>query len=269
MEKIIVRNFKDEDIGEIVRIFGDYNVKFAGFIPRTPEVWKYLILDRPGLSKKGIFVAELDEKVVGYVVVGFKKMGGAKVATIYELCAKNMVIASELLNVASNHAQEYNADYVLVQPPPTHSAIPKCLRRCDFVKINEPATKIMVTLINPAKILEKLVDAFNERKKEDKSLERLVKNDKKLLVKVDGNYITIHVKGGKIRVKPGKEEANVTLEMTSYNFLRIFLGLTSPLRAYFTRKVKIKGILPNIAIFRLIKALQPGYDFYFPLTEHF
>ncbi len=269
MENIVVRNFKDEDVDEIVRIFEDYHMKFAGFIPRTPEVWKYLILDRPGLSKDGIFVAQLDEEVVGYTVVGFKKMGGAKVATIYELCAKNMVITSKLLEVANNYAHEYDADYILVQPPPTHSAIQKCLRQCDFVKINEPATKIMVTLINPAKILEKLADVFNERKKKDKSLKKLVKNDRKLLIKVDENYSTIHVQGGKIRVRSGKEKANVTLEMTPYNFLRIFLGLTSPFRAYLTRKVKIRGILSDITIFRLIKALQPGYDFYFPLTEHF
>lgn len=269
MEKIIVRNFKDEDAEEITKIFENFHVKFAGFIPRTPEIWKYLILDRPGVPKDGIFVAQLDEKVVGYAVVGFKKMQGAKVATIYELCAKNMVIVSKLLKVANNYAHQYNADYILVQPPPTHSAIHKCLRQCDFVKINEPATKIMVTLINPAKILEKLAEVFDERKKKNDSLKKLVKNDGKLLIKVDENYVTIHIQKGKIRVRPGQEKANVTLEMTPYNFLRIFLGLTSFSKAYLTRRVKIKGILSNITIFKLIKALQPGYDFYFPLTEHF
>ena len=269
MENIIVRNFKDEDIEEMVRIFEDYHTKFAGFIPRTPEIWKYLILDRPGLSKDGIFVAQLDEEVVGYTVVGFKKMGGAKVATIYELCAKNMDITSKLLEAANNYAHQYNADYILVQPPPTHSTIHKCLRQCGFIKINEPATKIMVTLINPAKLLEKLAEVFNERQKKECSLKKLVKNDRKLLIKVDENHITIHIKEGKIRVRPGKEKANVTLEMTSYNFLRMFLGLTSLFRAYLTRKVKIKGISSNITIFKLIKALQPDYDFYFPLTEHF
>lgn len=269
MENIVVRNFKDEDIGEMVRIFEDYHTKFAGFIPRTPEIWKYLILDRPGVPKDGIFVAQLGEEVVGYTVVGFKKMGGAKVATIYELCAKSIDITSKLLEVANNYAHEYTADYILAQPPPTQSAIHKCLRQHDFVKIDEPATKIMVTLINPAKILEKLADVFNDRKKKDDSLKKLVKNNRKLLIKVDENYITIHVQGGEIGVRPGREKANVTLEMTPYNFLRIFLGLTSPFRAYLTRRVKIRGILSNITIFRLIKALQPGYDFYFPLTEHF
>jgi putative sterol carrier protein len=269
VEKTVVRNFKDEDLGEIVNLFEDYHIKLAGFIPRTPETWKYLILDRPGISKDGIFVARLDENLVGYIVVGFKTMQGAKVATIYELCAKNMDIASKLLEVANNYAYEYNADYVLIQPPPTHNAVHECLRQCDFVKINEPATKIMVTLINPTKILEVLAEIFNERNEKDDRLKKLVRNDRKVLIKAGENYVTLHVQEGKIRIKSGKEKGNMTLEMTPYNFLRIFLGLTSPLKAYLTGKLKIKGMLHNVTIFKLIKALQAHYDFYFPLTEHF
>ncbi len=269
MNEVTIRKFKSGDIEDLLKIFDTFFDKFAGFVPRTPEIWKYLVLQRPGFSTGDIFVAHQNDRVVGYTVVGFKKMRNAKVATIYELCARNENIITQLLESANTYALENFADYILLQPPNTERTMQKCARSVGFSKISEPATKIMVTLINPPKLLETLAEVFNEKSKTDSGFKELVKNDRKLLIKVDSSYITLQIQDRELKVLPTKEMAKVTLEMTSYNFMQLFLGLTSPLKALIRRKLRIKGMFSSLFALKLVKALQPNLDFYFPLTEHF
>lgn len=265
MNEVQIRNFKEEDIEEIPKIFEKHYSGFVGHIPRTPETWKYLILDRP-LVESGIFVAETDDEIRGYIVVGIKKTASARVAVIYEFCAENTEFAMELLEKAISFSRKQRVDYILAQPPCSDDPICHCLTRYSFAKMTKPATKIMVTLSNPVRILKILVDVFNK----ERDLKDAFKNlDKTILLKIGEAYITMSINGGEIKVRPKREKADITLEMSPINFLRIFLGLTSPFRAYIQGDLKIKGLFPNFFIFRLIRSLQLHRHIFFPLTEHF
>jgi len=268
MEETIVRNFENRDIEEIVKVFEDRFSEIVGYIPRTPELWRYLVLDHPGVSMEGIFVAEVNGEVIGYIVIGLKGMAGARVATIYEFCAKDKATAMGLLERAVQYANEHSVDYVLTQLPPTDDIVSGCLQGLRFTKMFRPATKVMITLIDPLKILTTLVEIFNERPK-DESLKKFLEKPRRILVKIDDTYATLCIEKGKIVVKPEKERVDVTLEMTPINFMQIFFGLISPLKAYFTRKVRIRGIFSNLYVFEFIGLLQLKYAFFLPLTEHF
>lgn len=90
-----------------------------------------------------------------------------------------------------------------------------------------------------------------------------------ILFKIGETHLTIQIKKGEINVKPVRVKTNATLEMSPINFLRIFLGLTSPLKAYIKRELKISGLMPNLFVLKLIKTLQLSKFIFFLLTEHF
>lgn len=267
MQKIFVRNIEENDVQDIVRIFENHYANSIGYVPRTPELWKYLILDRPGVSKHSVYVAYTDDKIMGYLVVAAKKEADSKVATIYEFCAKNEATAQRLLDSAIDYARAHNVDHMMVQPCSTDSIVNNSLRKSGFIRMLKPTTKVMFTLIDPVKIIETLVEAFKDRNARE--FRKVVAKRRTVLIKVDDSYLSLCIQNGEIKVKGGSQKANIMLEMTSFSFLGIFLGFTSPLKAYLTGKLKIKGLHSFISIFKLIRLLQPYGTFFFPETEQF
>jgi predicted acetyltransferase len=264
-----IRSFNEADVKQMLQLYEEQFVDVLGYIPKTAELWRYFVLDKPGISKENILVAEQEGKICGYIVFGFKKMGGANVSTVYEICATNEKTANVLLTRAFEHTKNKEVDYILVQIPANLPVIHETLREFDFVRMTKPEMKIMVTLIDPTKIVAESAGIFNEHQKTGEFRKFLGKN-KQILIRIDDFNVGILLRDGKLTVTDKFDgSADAELKMKAYEFLRIFFCQTSVFREFLARRIKIRGLISNLYIFSLINAMRFQKPFFFPLTDHF
>ena len=55
-EDYVTREFITGDEEALARLFNSTHSKLAGFVPRTPDYWRWSCLTRPSVEKKGIVI---------------------------------------------------------------------------------------------------------------------------------------------------------------------------------------------------------------------
>jgi len=68
-----IRSYQPGDEHSLVELWDSAHAELGGFVPKTPEYWKWCIVDRPGVEPEDIMILEHDERIVAYAVLAQKK----------------------------------------------------------------------------------------------------------------------------------------------------------------------------------------------------
>jgi hypothetical protein len=96
----IHRKYEEGDETALASLFNKVYHGYAGFVPRTPEYWRWSCLDRPDVEKEGIMVVVNRGRIVAYAVVG-------KSGNIWESCFDDAHDKKALLSLVLERAIEY------------------------------------------------------------------------------------------------------------------------------------------------------------------
>jgi putative sterol carrier protein len=130
-EEYASRTFVTGDEAEIVNLFNSTHADLAGFVPRTPDYWKWCCLTRPSVYAEGIVIVTRQDETVGYAVVG-------KTGDIWELGYNpnynSKAIVKKLLIWATNYAKNVGSDSLVLNEFAKNETVREVCRELDFVE---------------------------------------------------------------------------------------------------------------------------------------
>ncbi|MCW4010398.1 MAG: GNAT family N-acetyltransferase [Candidatus Bathyarchaeota archaeon] len=156
-EKCVLRTYREGDEEELARLFNQTHTHLAGFAPRTPAYWRWCCLTRPDVEKEGIFVAAVQNEVVGYAVVG-------KTGNIWEMsyCTNcdGKAVFRKLLTQAAEYARNVGSDSLVLNEYAENQVVREVCQELDFVET--PAEQCFLSVMDLPRLLSEVLQSRKE-----------------------------------------------------------------------------------------------------------
>lgn len=241
---------------ELSQLFNAAYQNYAGFVPRSPDYWRWSCLNRPNVDRKGILVVLCGAKTVGYAVVGKK-------GNIWELCYNpeydGKIILSTILTWSLNYIQDIGGEIALFNAPTKDRLFREVCSEFGFVE--KPPPHIFLNILDFPEFISELLN-LNCRK-----LESI---DEEFSINVTGSpsfyekKINVKIKNGTFSVNSKNNcDSRVTVEGDVRLIVSCLLGTQGILRAIFFQKIKVKPFWKCYSIsklFSLIKINDPWFS---------
>lgn len=256
--KYTLRGFEDSDENAIMQLFEKKFSNYGGYVPRTPEYWRWSCLERPDVEKEGIFVVvDQNETVAGYAVVG-------RSGTIWDFSYDpQMDILSMLLEASTRYLAEVGATSITLNSPSEDHVLNDLCKKLGFVAV--PTPKMFLSIQNFRELILLLA---NSKKKE------LSKFNEVVLVKLKDsqfsmdNKLFLQITGAGIEVAENAQSYTIRLETDHISFSSMLFGVSSPTRLFLRSKLRVKPFWKTVTVLNLLSSLQMKTKWFFPLSDY-
>jgi hypothetical protein len=256
VHKYVVRTYREGDETELVQLFNRVYEDFAGFVPRTPEYWRWCCLSRPDVETEGIVVINDGRKIIGYGVVG-------KSGNIWELCYDSTYngeeIVSMILERAVNYVENAGGDSVALNAPMKDSLLRGVCLKLGFTETSP--SRMFISILDFPRFIQEVVNS---------KMEKLKGYNEDFLIRLRGSSswssgnITIRIRNGNVSVKEGTEEAaRVLIESDIQTITSCILGTKGLLKTFLGSKFKVRPYwkyLKILKFFSLIRISDPWFS---------
>lgn len=260
--KYEVRNFKDGDEHEILRLFDRMYVDYGGFTSRTQEYWRWCCLKRPDVEQESLFiVVDGEENVVGYAVVG-------RSGSIWELCYDpgydGEEIVSLLLDKAICYLERVGATSINFNAPKEDPIVKQVCSKLGYAIL--PPPKMFLSVLNFRKLLSLLV--------KDRKEELMTRFNEAVLLKLkDAPFWindTVFIKISRDGVQVGGEPQSPTIQMETdiATFSSLLFGTLSPFQSLIHLKLRVKPFWKTHILLKLLSFLRVRTTWFFPLSDY-
>jgi hypothetical protein len=254
-----IRKYEEGDETELASLFNNVYHDYAGFVPRTPEYWRWSCLDRPDVEKEGIMVVVNRGKIVAYAVVG-------KSGNIWESCFDDAHDEKALLSLVLERAIKYltrvGSDLIILNLPSEDSV---ARETCEKLGLSElPPDVMFLSVLDFKQLLELLCSA-----KKDK----LSGFDGDFLVRFKdapswiSPFVMIKFKNGQTEIKNENKSCEVLIETDTATFTSIMFGVRRPLWALARFKLKIHPPWKLRRVLRLLSFMCLDDPWFFPRSD--
>jgi len=257
-----LRTYREGDEIALVHLFNEVHSKYAGFVPRTIEYWRWCCLERPDVERDGIFevVDHNNGNVVGYAVVG-------RSGNVWELCYDSThdgdKIVSLLLDKAASYLKKVGATSITFNAPQENRVVKKVCRKLGFEVL--PTPRMIITVQN----FPKLVSLILESKKE----ELMTRFDEAVLIKFNeapfwiSDTFFIEISRDGVQVGDETQSPTIQVETDVITFSSLLFGILSPLQSVMRLKLRVKPFWKTLTLLKLLSSLQMKTTWFFPLSD--
>ena len=257
-----VRNFKDGDEFQFLRLFNRLYENYGGYVLKDPQYWRWCCLERPDVEREGIFVVvDEEENVLGYAVVG--KSGNIWEISYDSNCNKNEVI-SLLFDKAIEYVEDVGATSLTLNAPQEDHIISEVCEKFGFTTVSPP--KMFISVLDLPEFISTLL--------EDRKEELKAKFNETVLVKLRDAPSWV---SGELFLKISRDEVYGSVEPSDFTILvetdvvtlsSMLLGVLSPFRCLINLKLKIKPFWKIPTLLKIFSSLQLKTSWFFPLSDH-
>lgn len=245
MSDLIVRNYKEEDLAAVLRLY-DSTSSLSPFFERNADYFKHF-LSYPGVDYGSVFVAEGEKGIEGVEVLSIVGKEGVTEGHVIEAWAGELNIMKVLLKEAVCYCAHKGVNILFVAPP-MHLFGDKAFD--DWFKLPQKAV-MMAKLSLAFPLLQALLTCNAD----------IVKKS------CAGSFVFI-IDGQSVRVKISQDAINITLDddkqqnpgielkMSLKTLAENAFGLTNPYIAWLTGRVKIKGLKYAFQALKLLQATR-------------
>jgi putative sterol carrier protein len=255
------RTFIDGDEAKLIRLFNEAHDKYAGFVPRTEDYWRWCCRDRPDVVSEGIIVMEEKKsgKIVGYTVVG-------KSGNVWELCvdpsADRKYVVSVLFENAISYLRKVNADQMVLNVPSDDLVMQEACAQMDFFEL--PPDQMFVGITD----FEALVGALAKNAKERLGDFRETVTFRLLNARYWINPVfSVRIDGG-VQVFENAVPSGFSIEVDSDVLAAILLGSVNPFAAVLKGKLKVNPFWKFRNAVNLLNALQMHNSWFYSLADY-
>lgn len=254
-----IRQYEEGDENEFVRLFNEAYGEYAGFVPRTPEYWRWCCFDRPDVDRKGILVVEKSGKIVAYTVVG-------KSGNIWELCADDdnnrRGIVSLILKSAVEYLMKTGAYSVTLNVPSEDVEVRKTCKELGF-REDRPIA-MFVSILDLKGLIELLI---NSNKKTFANF-----NEDVMIVLENApiwaeRNIIIRTRKGQVQVTADEGESDIVVETDIWTLSSTLFGTFTPIRVLMNRKLRIRPFWKIFTLMRFFLRLRMRAPWFFPMSD--
>ena len=261
--KYKVRNFENGDETEIVRLFDRAYARYGGFVSRNPKYWLWCCLQRPGVSREGIFVVvnENENNVVGYAVAG-------KSGNIWEMCYDPQhdveKVVGMLLSETTRYLENIGAATVAFNAVEDDPALRKVCNESGFEALT--AARMYLSILDIRGIVTLL---------EEDNREELIKYfDESVLVELEDapQWIkkTLFVRIGRdgVYVEENVHPYTIFVKTDFATFSSLLAGILTPSEAISQSRLKIEPAGKSSTFVKLFSILSLDAKWFFPLSDY-
>jgi len=151
----MVRTFLEGDEFSISTIFENCYEKFSGYVPRTPQYWRWFNLSRPGVNAGDVLVATENDLVVGCMTVC---PGGEICDPCYDPGGDGKKIMTALLKAAQALAISKDFPSITINAPKDDTCINSACRELQL-RQRKPDRVLSASVINWHLFFPKLLEA--------------------------------------------------------------------------------------------------------------
>jgi hypothetical protein len=255
------RTYEKGDEKELVQLFNRVYGDFAGFVPRTPEFWLWCCLNRPDVEPEGILIVDYGKKIIGYGVVG-------KTGNVWELCYDpeydGETIVSTILEWTINYLQDTDVYSIYLNVPANDRLFRETCLKSGFAE-NCPPYMFLSVLDFPQFVYA----IFNSnRLKLKKCSEQFVIKLRNTPSWSEGN-ITVKIRNGPVSVEEGlSKESGIVIDTDISTFVSCILGTRGLLKAFLTKKLRVKPFWRTFKIMKLLRLLRLKDPWYCSRADH-
>lgn len=256
--RYLIRTYVDGDEDNIVSLFNESYQDYAGFVPRTPEYWKWCILSRPNLSTDGIVIVSNTDRIVGYAAVD-------KLGNILEFCYdphnNGKKIVSILVSWCIDYVKHQGGNSVSLNAPVQDSIIRQVCKEMQFTQ--EPFPSLYLKVHDLAKLLEKVTD---QKKKLEGNFEETVLFNLRKNPSWSPDHVILRIQKDAMIVQMDESaKPTITLESDLSTISRCLFGSTRMLwRAVLNGQLRIRPRRKILRAARILSQLKLNNPWYIP-----
>jgi putative sterol carrier protein len=244
MSNLSVRNYHEEDISMLGDLYRS-NCGESPYFARSEEFFRHFTR-YPGVSPESIFVAVEGESLRGVLIMSVRGREGYNEGKVIELRAKESMAAEALLQRAVDYCENNGIDMLWVRPP---TELVRSNVLSEWVNLGETS----VTMVKPLSLLSLLQAVWDERV-------RNLSLPEDVLFLLDDEAIRVRVCPESLDMaemdRDNMTDSGIIVTMSSKTFVEVIFGLTSPLWALLTRRIKIRGLRHIFPILKLLQDLK-------------
>jgi hypothetical protein len=251
----------DGDEAKLVRLFNEVHDKYAGFVPRTEDYWRWCCLNRPDVAREGIIVIEERNsgKIIGYTVVG-------KSGNVWELCAdpsaNRKYVVSVLFKNAISYLRKVNADQMVLNVPSDDLVVQEECTQMDFFEL--PPDQMFLGITD----FEALVGALAKNAKERLGNFRETVTFKLLNARSWINPVFSVRIDEEVQVFDNAVPSGFSIEVESEVLAAILLGKVNPFVASLKGRLGVNPFWKFPKAMRLLNVLQMHNSWFYSLADY-
>lgn len=250
-----MRNFQQKDFDHVIGLHNRLMVDIPHFV-RNQDFMKYL-MKQHGVNEDSVFIAETNGQISGFAIVALtKEIRGLKQGNIIELLVRDSLSMRALIRAAVNFCNARNVDLVVVVPPPSLAAdgIFK-----DWTKFE---TNVMMTkILSLSSLLQGLLSGEKIR---------TTCAGTRVVFQVGRESVEARISSQKVdisKIKGQPKHARMLVSASPQTFLRVVFGQLNPYVAYFTGRVRVRGVKDTRFLLKLVSMMQVTAPFYTSLAD--
>lgn len=260
-DEYYLRTYRQGDEKDIILLFNKVYERFAGFVPRTLEYWRWCILSRPGISEEGIVVALDAGRVVGYSAV---ERSGNILEFCYDPNHDGKTVVSMLLDWCVDYVKSQGSGSVSLNVPAQDDLIRQVCREWGFTE--EPFHALFLRVFDFTQLLRKIVDQKGELKQHF---------DETILIKLRkvpswcDSHVVVRVQAGKMAVlteKLGRPTIRIDSDISTLS--SCIFGSTGIYRAIVKGQLKVRPFWKIRRAVKLFSLLQLRDPWYVPAADY-
>jgi hypothetical protein len=252
------RKYRPGDENFFASLFNKENERFAGFVPRTAEYWRWCCLQRPGVNQDGIIVIENSNQTVGYSVT-------AKSGEVLEVCVDSrfnrQAILLKLLSETLDYTKSVGSSSIVINAPSGDSDIRKVCERLNLAE-SLPEPMFLSVLDLPELILAILKARIQKEHKREVFWFHL-KNCPSWCI--DSFGIMIIGKDVQILKEPNAQAVTVEVEMEE--LASVIFGQEEVLQAILFSRIRLDHFWNLSKFIRFAKDLRIESDWALPRAD--
>jgi hypothetical protein len=242
----------------------------SGYCVRSPALWAQLYSHH----ESHLLIAEAEEEIIGYLILGLQPYLTARVASILEFCVwgRDEEISDALLSKAQHFAKQMKAS-ALMSWESNQTNINQSLSNHGYFNIGRSVFSVGVTSLD-------FIKQVLESKNQDKPSEANgAHGSKDLLVDLGAKPFPAYTGTFLARINPSgtvsimeTETGSVPyarLRTDTVTFCEVMLGQRSSTAAVLSCGIKVKPAVKTLAVAGILRKLSKRVDWYLPLGDHF
>jgi len=255
-----LRTYRQGDEIDLIFLFNKVYERFAGFVPRTLDYWRWCIQSRPNLGEEGIAVVTNANKIVGYAAV-------EKAGNILEFCYdpnyEGKTIVSMLLRWCIDYVRSQGGNSISLNAPTQDELVRQVCQELEFTEdsFERAVGTLFLRVLDLPKLLRKVVV---EKKKVKEGFDETILINLRKVPPWYNDYVAIRIQDGKMAVLTEKiRTPTIKIDADISTISLCIFGSTQRLYgAIMKRRLKVRPFwkIPRaVKIFSLLQLKNPLY----------
>ena len=134
-----VRAYRDGDEHSLVELWESAHEDLGGYVPKSPEYWKWCVIQRPSVNPQDILLLEHDKRLFAYAVLARKLDVEGYSGTVLEFAVGSWLsekdrrlVAARLISELENRSRQRGDELLNLTVPAQDGAVAKALEKAGF-----------------------------------------------------------------------------------------------------------------------------------------